>query len=230
VDRRLTLPQLPSYASCASCELHEAAKNPGVATVHHGPSLPPSKEVPPLIVVGMNPGVEEDKLNTPFVGPSGMMLKNVYLKHDQILGNTSVYLTNAARCCTLGLDHVPKRSHFRSCWKHLEADLNEILSFHDTDAFLLCLGSLSYDSISRNLLGKPRPLKHAFNNQGELSKTFNGRIHIYATFHPAAVLRKRNYLYPVSDHMNLLGNTIMGKVPQVTMPDLQPPRSPNVRQ
>lgn len=220
----VTLSQFSSHSSCTRCELHQEAKNPGIATVHYERSLFPSKDIPPLIVVGMNPGVEEDRLNLPFVGPSGMMLKNVYLDHDDILDNTTVYLTNAARCRS----DSPKRSHFRHCWTHLEKDIQRIIDYHTPKAYLLCLGSKSYDSISKQLLGKSKTLRYAFNNQGELSThTLPNEIHIYATFHPAAVLRKRNYLYPVSDHLNLLGNMIMGRIPQVSQPEINKPRSPH---
>lgn len=226
----VNLQQFPSHPSCTKCELHQGAKNPGIATVHYGQSLSPSKDVPPLIVIGMNPGVEEDRSNRPFVGPSGLLLRNVYLKHDDILDNTTIYLTNAARCCSLGLNHTPKRSHFRECWEHLEADIQSILNLHTPNAFLLCLGKLSYDTISKQLLGKSRSLKHGFNNQGELAtELFRGRINIYTTFHPSAVLRKRNHLYPVSDHINLLGNSILGKTPQVSCPNMEKPRSPYAR-
>ena len=32
-----------------------------------------------VAVLGMNPGFQEDRFNEPFVGPSGKMLKEIYL-------------------------------------------------------------------------------------------------------------------------------------------------------
>ena len=222
----LNLPQFSSHPSCIRCELHQGARNPGIATIHYEQSLFPSKEITPLIIVGMNPGVEEDKTNRPFEGPSGKLLKNVYLHHEDFLKTTTIYITNAARCRS----DSPKRSHFRHCWTHLEKDIQEIIDYHTPKAHLLCLGGMSYDSISKQLLGRGKPLKHAFNNQGEVAtQIFPNKLHIYATFHPAAVLRKRNYLYPVSDHLNLLGNMIMGRIPQVSRPKINKPRSPHAR-
>jgi len=224
----INLPQLSSHPSCTLCDLHQEAKNPGIATIHYDRSLSPSEDTTPLIVVGLNPGYEEDQTNTPFKGESSRMLKNVYLNHDDILKNSTVYLTNAARCPTVGEQNVPRRSDFKACWIHLQEDIANITAFHKENAIILCLGSKSYESVSRNLLGKSRTLRHAFNNQGEpATHLFTNEVNIYATFHPAAVLRKRNYIYPVSDHINLLGNALIGNAPQVSLPIIVSPRSPH---
>lgn len=221
----LALPQFESYPSCFKCELSSNVKNPGVATRFFDESL--SQSTSPLIVVGMNPGTMEDKENKCFVGPSGRLLENVYLSHDEILKHP-IYLTNAARCATLGNEEKPKRRHYRECWGYTDNDINKILDAHSPHiAHILCLGADAYDTVSRAYLGKSHPLRHGFNNQGQANiEGPANMLRIYTTFHPAAILRNKRYLYPVSDHMELLSNALNGKLPTPSRPNVQQPRSP----
>ena len=81
---------LPAHPSCTECELHSGARNPGVPSVHLPESLPFSRTTPVVAVLGMNPGLQEDRTNTPFVGPSGRLLRDVYLR--DIIPNACVFL------------------------------------------------------------------------------------------------------------------------------------------
>lgn len=220
------LPVFPSFPQCKRCELHQGAKNPGVPTRPLATSgLSSSK--PPLIVVGMNPGVREDALNQCFTGPSGQLLTSVYLNHDALLRHP-IYLTNAARCPTLGNNEKPKRRHYNTCWQYTQDDILAILALHSPQiAYVLCLGADAYHSVSRYYLGKGMSLRHGFNNQGQ-PNTFGpvDRLRIYATFHPAAVLREQKYLHPVSDHMELLVRAMSGDLPTPSNPKLVEPTWP----
>ena len=221
-----TLPKFPSHSSCTKCELHQEAKNPGVPTRFHELSAPITSS--PLIVVGMNPGAVEDNQNRCFSGPSGKLLTNVYLNHDAIVGHP-VFLTNAARCPTLGNNEKPKRKHYNACFNYLDNDIHSILESHSPHkAFILCLGADSYDTISRHYLGKSQSLRHGFNNQGQPNTLGPvGMLRIYTTFHPAAILRNKKYLYPVSDHMELLANAMNGKIPSPSLPKMEEPKWPD---
>ena len=220
MKNNVQLPQFFSAPSCTLCDLHQGAKSPGVPTRFFEQSEP-SSHLPPLIVVGMNPGVREDNTNTCFVGPSGNLLTNVYLNHEEIL-RTSVYLTNAARCSTLGTNESPKNKHYKACFPYLLSDIELIIEHHATKkALLLCLGSHSYGVVSQYFTGKRQSLRHGFNNQGQPSSILlPNELNIYATFHPAAVLREKKYLYPVSDHMELLARAVNGDLPTPSLPDL----------
>ena len=213
------LPQFSSQPSCTLCDLHQGARNPGVPTRFFEQSVPSS--LTPLIVIGMNPGAKEDNLNQCFTGPSGNLLTNVYLKHEDILSHP-IYLTNAARCPTLGNNEKPKRRHYNACWDYTQADILTITDAHpDQICYVLCLGADSYHTVSRYYLGKGMSLRHGFNNQGQ-PNTFGpvDRLRIFATFHPAAVLREKKYLYPVSDHIELLANAMNGRLPTPSRPEV----------
>jgi len=217
----ISLPTFSSQPSCTRCDLHQGAKNPGVPTRFFEQSEPSSTR-PPLIVVGMNPGYQEDAKNKCFVGPSGDLLTKVYLNHENIL-KSPIYFTNAARCATLEKNATPKRKHYKECFVYLHEDIESIVNHHGS-AFMLCLGSHSYATISQFLLGKQRSLRHGFANQGQPAELlFNNKINIYTTFHPAAVLREKKYLYPVSDHIDLLGRAMSGKLPTPSTPDIIEP-------
>ena len=219
------LDYFPNHSSCKRCDLHEGAKNPGVPT-RSLDSSGLSSGLPPLIVVGMNPGVREDTLNTCFVGPSGKLLTSVYLNHPDILSHP-VYLTNAARCPTLGNNDKPKRRHYSACWPHTETDILAILDVHPGTAYILCLGADSYNTVSRHFLGKGESLRHGFNNQGQANTLGPvDRLRIFATFHPAAVLREQKYLHPVSDHIELLARSMNGQLPTPSNPDIVEPMFP----
>ena len=220
------LPEFKPQPDCRRCPLHQAAKNPGVPTRFFELSDPGSS-LAPLVVVGMNPGAKEDALNQCFSGPSGNLLTNVYLKHADILSHP-VYLTNAARCPTLGNNEKPKQRHYNACWSYLHDDLIAIGDAHPNHiVYLLCLGADAYGSVSKHLLGKAMPLRHGFNNQGQTNVlTFVDRYRIFATFHPAAVLREQKYLYPVSDHIELLANALNGRLPTPSSPHLVDPTWP----
>ena len=213
-----TLPQFSSQPSCTLCDLHQGARNPGVPTRFFEQSVPSS--LTPLIVIGMNPGAKEDNLNQCFTGPSGNLLTNVYLKHDEIVKHP-IYFTNAARCATLGNSETPKHRHYRACFEYMREDIATILEAHNKKAYVLCLGSHSYGVVSRNFLGKAHSLRHGFNNQGQPSSLlFPDQLNIYTTFHPAAVLREKKYLYPVSDHIELLANAMNGRLPTPSRPEV----------
>ena len=220
------LPEFPSHPTCKRCDLYAAAKNPGVPTRFFEQSDPGSR-LAPLVVVGMNPGVKEDATNRCFTGPSGNLLTNVYLNHADILSHP-IYLTNAARCPTLGNNEKPKQRHYNACWSYTDDDLKTVASRHtDHIVYLLCLGADAYSSISKHLLGKAMALRHGFNNQGQTNVLgFVDRFRIFATFHPAAVLREQKYLYPVSDHIELLSNALNGRLPTPSSPHLVDPTWP----
>mgnify|MGYP003132189457 FL=1 len=221
-----TLPKFPSHSSCKLCDLHQEAKNPGVPTRFHELSAPITSS--PLIVIGQNPGSAEDNANECFSGPSGKLLTSVYLNHDEIMGHP-IYLTNAARCPTLGENEKPKRKHYRACSGYLNDDIETILTAHSPHkSFVLCLGAYAYSAVSRMYLDKERTLRHGFNNQGQPNTSGpEGMLYIYTTFHPAAILRNKKYLYPVADHIELLCNAINGRIPSPSLPKIEEPRWPD---
>ena len=69
----------PNHSDCTRCPLHEEAKTVGHATLWLEDSRPPSPSADALVWLGQNPGYHEDKLGTPFIGRSGILLRGGFL-------------------------------------------------------------------------------------------------------------------------------------------------------
>jgi uracil-DNA glycosylase family 4 len=216
---------LPAHPSCTECELHSGARNPGVPSVHLPESLPFSRTTPVVAVLGMNPGLQEDRTNTPFVGPSGRLLREVYLKH--ITPHATVFLLNTARCYTHS-SSPPKPRHFRACFtSHSSLDLTTIAGdlAIDTPRLLLCCGAHALTTVTKFCSARSWPLSTGFTRQGTPTHLW-GDWSLFTTFHPAAVLRDANLMHPVSDHMTLLHSALTGQMPVASSPSIVPPYLP----
>ena len=221
---RLKLLTFPSHASCTSCELHQEAKNPGVPTGNYSQSVFPSPEIPYLIVVGMNPGWDDDQegVASSASSPSGKMLRNVYLNSLMIEKTHTVYITNAARCSTPG-DTQLKNSHIRKCWPHLQADIDAIMKWHHVGGDILCLGTHAAQTITKNMMGKALSVSKALEKQGA---AIGEKTNFFVTYHPSGVLRTPRLKYAVAEHLQLIGQQLHGVVPSPSLPNIVPVRSP----
>ena len=233
----MQLEQLKSRPDCTMCELHEEATNVGVPTTWWDQSLPPTKENPVLLVLGMNPGYHEDKHNEPFIGPAGKLLKGPYLTGSGLQKLASIFFFNSARCWTPATA-PPKRRHYKSCIEHSIVDANHILRrAGDQQVGWLCCGAAAVNTLTRVLLDKPMGLRDSFksqskscslvrrNVQGE-SEPGTHNTNLFATYHPAAVLRNPNLIHAVADHLELLSSFFRGDMPRPTRPTLVPARAP----
>jgi uracil-DNA glycosylase family 4 len=173
----------------------------------------------------MNPGLQEDRTNTPFVGPSGRLLRDVYLR--DIISNACVFLLNTARCYTHS-SSPPKPRHFRTCFTtHSSLDLTSIAGDLSvtTPRILLCAGAHALSTTTKFCSARPWSLTSAFTRQGTPTNLW-GDWQLFTTFHPAAVLRDPNLLHPVADHMTLLHSALTGQMPVASSPLLVPPYLP----
>jgi uracil-DNA glycosylase len=126
----MNLPVLPSRPSCTLCPLHQSAKSVGTPAIWLPTSLPPSPTTPIVVMLGRNPGRNENEKNEPFVGRSGKVLREGYLGGpDPIYRRATVYLFNTVRCYTPA-DAVPNwGTHTKPCFPHTLTDLEEVLCF-----------------------------------------------------------------------------------------------------
>lgn len=74
---------------------------------------------PDFLIVGYQPGVEDDKLGTPFSGKNGRLLKDL-LQQAGIRPEQCVF-TNLLRCTLFG--QKPKPKHWKACQKYFIRDL-----------------------------------------------------------------------------------------------------------
>ena len=111
---------LEDKKECTKCELHEQAKSVGIKT-HLYSSLRPDESIgnysfvgKKILVVGQNPGWNEDQVNQPFVGRSGQILKKAYFGGIDLTSRCTVWLGNGVRCHTTN-NETPKPRHYVEC-------------------------------------------------------------------------------------------------------------------
>jgi len=159
-------------AGCTACELHA----PATQTVFG--------EGPPtawLVLVGEQPGDQEDRKGAPFVGPAGRVLDTALERAG--IERDGVYVTNAVKHFRFRetgrrrLHQTPELSHLTACRPWLDAEL-ELL---DPDV-LVCLGATA----AKVLFGATFRVTR---QRGLLFPRAEGSGWMLATYHPSAVLR-----------------------------------------
>lgn len=158
---------MEQIASCEACDLHAQCTGP---VPFHGPT--PAQ----VAVIGEAPGEQEDNAGRPFVGPAGQMIR----KHLAEVGidPDGVFWCNTASCFPHG---TPHRSHVDACRPNLMAQL-ELAEAR----WILVLGKTALNGWRPDIEirhGRSRP----FWPKALSNTTF------FATYHPAAALRKRVY-------------------------------------
>ncbi len=168
----LTVPSLRDAAqSCEGCHLYEDATQ----TVF-GEGDPQAD----LVIVGEQPGDEEDKEGEPFVGPAGRELDAALEQAG--LDRDSVWITNVVKhfkFTTKGrrrLHETPDEEEISACLPWLEAELSVV-----EPRLVVALGA----SAAKALIN---PSVRVTKDRGQLFPGPNG-IRITPTVHPASVLR-----------------------------------------
>jgi DNA polymerase len=174
-------------ASCTACELHEGRKNPVFAKGN------PSAKV---MICGMVPADEENKVGLPFVGRAGQLLDKILVDTGWTLED--VYITNLVKCyLRAGLPLNP--SWVESCLPYLIVQIDLIrpkaILAVGKDASVALLGM-----DTKTPLGKIRGkvLEGAFGTR------------IIPTYHPSFLLRgggeKHRYYPTVLEDFSLAKN------------------------
>ena len=174
-------------AGCRGCELWENATQ----TVFSA-----GEPVARVVLVGEQPGDQEDRAGEPFVGPAGRLL--VKAIDDAGIAREDTYRTNVVkhfRFTQSGpgkrrIHQTPDRIHVGACQPWLNAEL----ALLDPEV-LVCLGATA----AKALLG---PAFRVTKERGQLFPTPFGRAvdaeaaatagQIMATIHPSAVLRAKD--------------------------------------
>lgn len=222
------IPLSPPHSGCTECPLHTLqGTTVGVPGVRCTDAQPPGTH-PVLAVIGQNPGFQENQEALPFVGQTGDWLHNRYLAGIHAKTLASVYLLNAYRCYHPTGNPTPK--YVRSCLGHLTNDFKTIASYHPhtPTRLILALGASAVLAVSLFDKG-PRTLTEAFTAQGRLI-TVPGdpptTWSVFATYHPAAVMRDRNLATSVHDHLQLVLDVLTGTTPAPTPPKRVPVKTP----
>ena len=176
-----TLPLIQSaLPSCKGCDLylHATQAVPGV-----GPSPAIDRQPVALMLVGEQPGDQEDRKGLPFIGPAGRVLDKAF--EELNISRDAIYLTNAVKHFKfvqrgkLRLHQNPRMSEITACRPWLQAEIDAV-----KPKVILCLGA----SAAKSLLGGTFGLMR---DHGKLLSTPYAD-HVIATIHPSAVLRARD--------------------------------------
>lgn len=156
---------------CKGCELYEHATQ-----VVFGEGPPDAN----VVMVGEQPGDEEDTKGHPFVGPAGRLLNKAM--HEAGLDREKIYVTNAVKHFKF-IERGKRRIHAKptgieisACRPWLEAEL-----FTVKPKLVVCLGATA----AQSLMGRD------FRITTDRAKFFPHRWakELVATIHPSAILR-----------------------------------------
>ena len=100
--------------TCRKCRLWQGTKNgvPGEGPLHAK-----------VMLVGQNPGAEEDKTGKPFVGRAGKFLNKVLAKN--VINREELFVTNLVKHVT-PKNRKPSPDEIAACAPYLEAQVNAI--------------------------------------------------------------------------------------------------------
>jgi uracil-DNA glycosylase len=172
IPERPTLRTLrEAVQGCRGCDLYPHATQ---AVFGDGPK---SSEI---VLVGEQPGDEEDRQGRPFVGPAGKLLDRGLA--DAEIDRGLVYVTNAVKHFKFEergkrrLHKKPNGSEIKACRPWLEAELNLL-----RPRILVCLGATAAQAIFGNA--------YRVTQERGLFVVNSWAPHATSTVHPLAILR-----------------------------------------
>jgi uracil-DNA glycosylase family protein len=176
-----TLPILrEAVQHCHGCDLYRNATQAVFGEVEAGAKSKRPKVA--IMMIGEQPGNQEDREGRPFVGPAGKLLDKC-LKEVEI-DRRKVYVTNTVKHFKweprgkLRIHKKPSMKEIHACRPWLEAELEAV-----QPELIVCLGAVA----AQSLLGSGFKITQS---HGEIQRA-NGLPPIIATLHPSAILRAR---------------------------------------
>jgi DNA polymerase len=161
-------------ASCTRCDLYQRATQ----TV-----FGEGKAKAPIMLLGEQPGDQEDKQGHPFVGPAGRILDRAL--DEAGIDRSDVYVTNAVKhfkWTERGKRRIhqrPNGTEIRACGYWLDAELGVV-----QPRLVVLLGAVAGEAMfgSRYRVGE---------HKGKAEEASSGSWHglVVGTIHPSAVLR-----------------------------------------
>lgn len=158
-------------AACERCPLY---RNATQTVFGEGPATAA------IMLVGEQPGDQEDREGRPFVGPAGRVLDQALIEAG--LDRTAVYLTNAVKHFkheqhgTRRLHKRPNRDEVRHCRWWLDQELAAV-----EPELIVALGVTAAEAVTGRAITLSRERGHPI----ELAEGRRGLV----TIHPSAILR-----------------------------------------
>lgn len=231
----MRLPQFPSHPHCVECPASGRLPQPdpgsdgalhhcGVPTVCHKSGAGGVG----LIFLGQNPGWNESVQNEPFVGASGRLLKEHYVR--MFPKSVSIYLMNAARCGSWEGIQAPSHAETLTCSRRWMGDDWKLLHAIHQRLMVVAVGGPAADVVGTLATGKRfGSLTKSLSHQGLTWSDGHGTRRAWFTYHPAYVMRDRNALPVVKDHLRLVLDALDGVEAAVSRPRMvslrEPPKS-----
>lgn len=166
--------------SCKGCDLYLHATQ---AVPGQGPAPETTHHAATLMLIGEQPGDQEDRQGAPFVGPAGRVLDQALAELG--IDRSETYVTNAVKHFKfvqrgkLRLHQNPKMGEITACRPWLLAEIDAV-----RPRVILCLGA----SAAKSLLGGTFGL---MKDRGKVMATPYAD-HVIATIHPSAILRAQD--------------------------------------
>jgi len=170
-------------ANCKLCPLHVGART--VCIPGDGP-----KDAD-ILIVGQNPGQQEDRQGRPFIGPSGKLLKSQVAKAG--LDALKVRYTNIVRCLTPN-NREPTAKEIKACKPYLDAEIRLI-----APKYVVPVGAPATKAVAKAKI----TIAH-----GQMIEK-DGRI-VCPTYHPAATFRDPSKLQVIQQDLARLQRQIDG--------------------
>lgn len=130
-----------------------------------------------VLFVGEGPGAEEDRQGRPFVGPAGQLLNRMLEAVG--LRREDVYIANVVKCRPPG-NRTPADDEAEACLNYLRRQVKLI-----RPAVIVCMGGTAV----RHLIDRDARVSHI---RGQWVR--RGGVDMLPTYHPAALLRREEWL------------------------------------
>jgi uracil-DNA glycosylase len=176
-----TLPVLcEAVQHCRGCDLYQRATQAVFGELETGAMARAPKVQ--IMMIGEQPGDQEDKQGRPFVGPAGRLLDKCL--QEAGIERQKVYVTNTVKHFKweprgkLRIHKKPSMQQVHACRPWLDAELETV-----RPELIVCLGAVA----AQSLLG---PRFKITQSHGMLQKV-EGLPPVIATQHPSSILRAR---------------------------------------
>ena len=176
--------------NCRACPLHAGART--VCINGDGP------QDADILIVGQNPGQQEDRQGRPFVGSSGKILRAQVAK--AALDGLKIRYTNVVRCLTPN-NREPTLAEAKACRPYLDAEIAAI-----QPRYVVTAGGFA-----TKLVLKKAKISTAHGQFIEMAP--KGEVPAYtgyAVYHPAAALRDPSKLTVIGQDLARLKRQIDG--------------------
>jgi len=139
----------------------------------------------------------------------------------------TIYLTNAVRCGPT--NKVPQKALNTCPDLYLRSDIDAIISEH-TRVCILCTGAKSVEAVSQlKLKSKLNLVKALKGHPFKIANTDGCDVVIFATYHPAYIIRFPNAGRAVIDHLQLIRRWFTNTMPTPSVPKRVPLYAPPPR-